>query len=357
MKSKKNPSPTVDDLQHMHTRADWEAQARKELRTGDTLENLLWKYVPEVPLGAFFNHESLSQPLAQAPPLASTKQQTPSPRNWGHTLYVTLEQLEGQEDYTTFCTEHEVNELLVDVGTGVRHIEKRILKKVQLLNIETIYRCEAQYSSFFKALTPHSKFVWEIEAPIKDQYTQGNCVDLTFMESQSLSLVWQLAYVLSRGEIWMRNAERKETWTIINMATADYYHEIAKLRAIRLCLAKLAALHHKPWFTDHLRILGAPGLSRATHLAPTMNLIRYTTDIMAMLLGGITDLMILPHGRGLSPRLTANISHIFAHEAHISDAREAAEGAYFFEYLTHRLSEEAWRVYEEWKKARRNRVN
>jgi methylmalonyl-CoA mutase len=128
---------------------------------------------------------------------------------------------------------------------------------------------------------------------------------------------------------------------------ANYFIEIAKLRALRLLWIQL--IQH--FGMDPLEIntpLRAKTLLKKSDAQNIYeNLIRNTTQAMASVLGGCDYLTIVPFDKGIkepnefSARLSRNISLILKEEAYLDQVIDPCAGSYLIENITHEIALES----------------
>ncbi|RMF74089.1 MAG: methylmalonyl-CoA mutase [Acidobacteria bacterium] len=129
--------------------------------------------------------------------------------------------------------------------------------------------------------------------------------------------------------------------------------DIARLRAARLCWARLAehAGADEPDRAARIHAAGVPAL-RTRH-DPWVNLLRGTVEAFAAIVGGAESVTTVPFDvrRGVPDaagrRLAAHTPWILAREAHLDRVIDPAGGSWFVEHLTARLARRAWQVAQE----------
>ena len=133
---------------------------------------------------------------------------------------------------------------------------------------------------------------------------------------------------------------------IVSMAIGtDAFVEIAKLRALRLLLAKLASTQGG---ASPVRMVHAIGARRdLSKDDPHVGVLRGTLAAFAALVGGADALTVLPHDlvsekEPLARRIARNTPLVLELESRLHAVADAAGGAYFFERLTLDLARAAW---------------
>lgn len=147
--------------------------------------------------------------------------------------------------------------------------------------------------------------------------------------------------------------------TIVRLAVGtSYFLEIAKLRALRVLLARFGAGYG---------LDAAPFLVHAETSAfyeaaatPYTNLLRSTTEAMAGVIGGCDWLTVRPYDAvlsesvpesvGTSPsefaqRIARNVSTLLLEESQLGRVADPSAGSYYIETLTHQLVESAWALF------------
>ncbi len=132
-----------------------------------------------------------------------------------------------------------------------------------------------------------------------------------------------------------------------------YFFEIAKLRAARLLLSRVAeAFLPEGEAAPHIPIEARTANYNKSVYDPHTNLLRATTEAMAAAIGG-ADLIIVSPFDSLfrapgdhSQRLSRNIQLVLKHEAYLDQVADPAAGSYLFETLTDSLAKSAWELFQ-----------
>jgi len=138
-----------------------------------------------------------------------------------------------------------------------------------------------------------------------------------------LTAVAQLAAVLAAGA-------RCAPAVLLTM-DANFFHEIAKLRAARALWSRVCPRPIQLWAATPAR----------TSIDPEMDLLRATTEALSAVLGGC-DVLVVGKA-GYSEHLARSLGRILAEEAHLSHVADAGGGCYYIEALTASLIEAAWK--------------
>ena len=143
----------------------------------------------------------------------------------------------------------------------------------------------------------------------------------------------------------------------------DYFHQIAKLRAIRwhvdriITTAREKASNPAGDKTPHtLPVVSISGLLNRSFLSPQINMLRNTQEAMASLLGGTEALATLPfdlrtHAPGrrfFSHRMALHKVNILRHEAYIAvPPQDPVAGSYFLETLVSKMARRSWEIFRQ----------
>ncbi len=157
-----------------------------------------------------------------------------------------------------------------------------------------------------------------------------------------------LANALSKGVEMLRQYESSAIYFNIETGN-DYLLEIARLRALRLLWEKVQAALG---FTDIIPAFLQVSFSRTSYTEDTYsNMIRSTAMAMAAVNGGVDRLFVLPadaltnEPRSFTRRIARNVQHILMNESYFAQVEDPAAGSYFFDMLTYKVAEEAWKEY------------
>jgi methylmalonyl-CoA mutase len=132
-------------------------------------------------------------------------------------------------------------------------------------------------------------------------------------------------------------------------ATVDQFATIAKLRAARRLLARLAEVAGAPNAAGRVPLHAVTSRAMATRYDAAVNVVRATVACFAAAVGGADAITVLPHdalrGGGASElgrRLARNTQSVLALETHASTVIDAAGGSWYVERFTEQLAERAW---------------
>jgi methylmalonyl-CoA mutase len=152
---------------------------------------------------------------------------------------------------------------------------------------------------------------------------------------------------------------------------ANYFLEIAKLRAARLLWAKVVEAYEPKCecgddcFYDgkckdgicnccaKMVIHSENTIWNKTVYDPYVNMLRTQTEAMSAVLGGTDSLTVLPFNAVYEPttdfseRIARNQQILLKEEAHFDKIADPSAGAYYIETLTDSIAEQAWKLFLE----------
>lgn len=132
-----------------------------------------------------------------------------------------------------------------------------------------------------------------------------------------------------------------------------FFEEIAKMRALRRMWAKLGKEKYKAKKDRSCQLVIAVHTSgrTMTYQQPLNNIVRATIETLAGAIGGCTaiDNATLDNAHAepsvLAARMSLNTQHIVADETGVTDVVDPLAGSYFVEYLTNKVEEEAYKIW------------
>jgi len=134
---------------------------------------------------------------------------------------------------------------------------------------------------------------------------------------------------------------------------ADFFLEIAKLRAMRLAWARLIAAAGGSRDAQCVPIHARTSERCWSRRDPWVNLLRGTTVSMAAALGGADSIVTAPFDRAvgrsdeLARRMAIDTQTILDEETRASVVRDPAAGSGYVETVTRELASSAWRVFRD----------
>jgi methylmalonyl-CoA mutase len=134
--------------------------------------------------------------------------------------------------------------------------------------------------------------------------------------------------------------------------SANYFMEIAKLRAARLLWAQLVkAYEPNDESSCQMTIHAETGSWNKTVYDAYVNMLRTQTEAMSASLGGADSITVLPFNAvyeqptEFSDRIARNQQLLLKEESHFSKIVDPAAGSYYIEELTAAIAENAWKLF------------
>lgn len=210
----------------------------------------------------------------------------------------------------------------------------------------------ARTGNWFSNKTEDFKNLKETEALLREGI-KGICVNANIFANAGATEAQQIGIALAMSYEYLHELELKSTrgfW--LNLAVgADFFAEIAKLRALRRLWQKLQTELGLP--TLELRLYAETALRNKTILDRYNNLIRTTSESMAAVIGGATEVSVKAFNftfeapTFFGERIAKNQQSILQHESHFQKVRDMAAGSYFLEDLTEKMAEKGWQFFKE----------
>lgn len=137
---------------------------------------------------------------------------------------------------------------------------------------------------------------------------------------------------------------------VFNIAVgADYFFEIAKLRALRKLWDTMASEYG---INTPATIHCETALNNKTIYDYNNNILRTSIESMAAVVGGCDALFVHPYDvlfkqpNDFSNRIARNVQLVLKHEAHLNKINDAANGSYFIENLSQEIAEKSWELFQ-----------
>lgn len=143
--------------------------------------------------------------------------------------------------------------------------------------------------------------------------------------------------------------------TVLSVSVGtSYFMEMAKLRALRVLVARLSPAATGQSVLVHCQT----STFYESTATPYTNLLRATTEAMAAVIGGADVLTVRPYDAVLavphpgtstefSERIARNVSTMLKVESYLDKVADPAAGSYYIESLTQQLIEAAWALFQQ----------
>jgi methylmalonyl-CoA mutase len=181
-----------------------------------------------------------------------------------------------------------------------------------------------------------------------------------FFNNAGASVVQELGYTLSMANDYLAKLTTRGIsidsvckHMLFNFGTgANYFLEIAKIRAFRLLWSKIVEAY-KPTDNSSCKTIVHSITSEwnQTVYDPYVNVLRATTESMAAVIGGADSLTVRPFDFAYRPtskfsgRLARNIQIILKEEAYLDRIVDPGAGSYYIENLTDSIIDESWKLF------------
>ncbi|MBD3410380.1 MAG: methylmalonyl-CoA mutase, partial [Ignavibacteriales bacterium] len=134
---------------------------------------------------------------------------------------------------------------------------------------------------------------------------------------------------------------------------ANYFMELAKLRAARMIRSEIARAFDAVPAAAKAEIHAQTSRFNQTLRDPYVNMLRATTEAFSAIAGGVESLAVAPFDERFGPpsefsrRVARNAQVVLAEEAHLERVVDPAGGSYYVEALTAELAEKGWALFQE----------
>jgi methylmalonyl-CoA mutase len=203
----------------------------------------------------------------------------------------------------------------------------------------------------FPFVRGHGSRRWNLESPGE---VVAGAVRVDVIHEQGGTIVQELGYGMALGV--EKLVERLDAGASVDEAAkgirfvfaigANYFFEIAKLRAARLLWAHaVSAFQPQNESSCLMEIHACTALSNKGIYDPFANVLRATTEAMAAVIGGCDFLEVRPFC--FSDRLALNIRRLITKESHLDGVADPAGGSYYVEWLTDALARKGWELFQE----------
>jgi methylmalonyl-CoA mutase len=176
------------------------------------------------------------------------------------------------------------------------------------------------------------------------------------------SIVEELAFSLSEGVEYIHQLTDRSLiidkisprLTFTFATGANYFLEIAKLRAARLLWANIVkACKSGNDNLSRMHIVVTTSKWNMTLYDPYVNILRSTTESMSAIIGGADTLSIVPFDNpfgkvsDIAERIARNQQLVLMEESHLHKVIDPAAGSYYIETLTNLIAKKAWEKFTE----------
>ncbi len=176
------------------------------------------------------------------------------------------------------------------------------------------------------------------------------------------TIVQELAFTLAAGHEYLVKLQEQgltadraaHTLRFKVSVSANYFMEIAKLRAARMLWATIVR-QYKPESAcaEKMRIHAESSRWNMTVYDPYVNMLRGTTEAMSAAIGGVHSMEVLPFDAAYAQagdfgsRIARNVQLLLKHESHFDNVVDPSGGSYYIETLTQQIAEQAWALFRQ----------
>lgn len=133
---------------------------------------------------------------------------------------------------------------------------------------------------------------------------------------------------------------------------ANFFMEIAKLRAARMVYAQIAEAYGASEEARKLHVFARTSAFTKTAYDPYVNILRTTTEAFSGVVGGVDAMEVAPldepfgSSEELTRRIARNIQVMMQEEFHLTQPVDPAGGSWYVETLTAQLAESIWAYFQ-----------
>jgi len=344
----------------------WKQKIQYELKGADYNETLIWESPEGIKVKPFYHIDEAKDPVT-----AATKQR---PFLIGQDIYVQdIEKSIYRANNTTArgaealrftipTAETDIKTLLAGIDTAIP-----AYFYLQFFSIDFVKQLDAiaatNGATYYVLLDPIGHLAehgnWHpgpdnfhaLDA-INKQCKHINAVTVngTLYQNAGANMGQQIAYTLAHANEYFNRSYGQKPLILQVAVGANYFFEIAKLRALRLLYALIAKEYNLP---QECHILATPTCRNKTIYDYNVNMLRTTTECMSAILGGADTIINLPYdalyhkSNEFADRIARNQLLILKNESYFDKVNNPANGAYYIEELTQQLAEKALALFKD----------
>ncbi len=314
------------------TLSDWENLVQKQLKTEDIYSVLQKENLEGITVRPY--HASVQKPLSLLPKVEESTQLV---SRYNESL------------------EQDVIAFLLDMN--VENLEE---KSIYINNKELAEHISPEETnSYYSLIDVFSETNGEMDRQLGTEllakaFNRNICVNVSLHQNAGASIYQQLSIALAKAKDLAEafGPEVLDKLVFRFAVSANYFFEIAKIRAFKLVFAQLAKefdLQSVPY------IFVETSLRNKSKNDPENNLIRSTAELSAAMIGGadavFSNDFMLENGNSLSSEVSFKQQIVLAYESIINVFEDGANGSYYVEDLTRQLAAKAWAFFIEMEQA------
>jgi methylmalonyl-CoA mutase len=390
------------------TKADWQAQATKDLKGKDLRQTLNWQTAEGFEVESYYTIDDLNHKKVTA--VQAAQRQKPG---WLNQSVVKYKDEKSTNSQIVNILQKGTDSVLIDLSEiDCSQINfSKLLHNIKLSETAVAFKTNNQAQVIISEL---QKFInYKIKGNLADdglatfmqtgylsehyfetcaeitKKTQESpqfktiCVDGQVFQNAGGNAVQELAFMLSAALTYLDKLtdlglSADEVFSKIQFSISvgtNYFMEIAKQRALRYLWSMvmghgslvngLEIKNQKSEIDNYSSSGGWDGTPQWAFITattspfydaaitPYTNLLRATTEAMSAVMGGCDVLTVRPFDDVYQPssefseRVARNISVILSEEAHLDKTADPSAGSYYIEKLTLELAEAAWDLFVE----------
>jgi len=186
------------------------------------------------------------------------------------------------------------------------------------------------------------------------------CISSNLFHNSGANITNELGLLLSKSvEFFDKLTDLKLQFSQIIKSTvfsfavgSNYFFEIAKLKAFKLNILKIADAYNSTVSAEDIFIHCNTSFRTKSALDFNVNLLRNTNEAMAAVLGGCNSLWVQPHDEAAGKpssktfrRIALNVSNILKEESHLDKVVDPTEGSYYIETIINEISNASWQLF------------
>ncbi len=305
------------------TLSDWENLVQKQLKTEDIYSVLQKENLEGITVRPY--HAAVQNPLSLLPKVEESTQLV---SRYAESL---------EEDVIAF---------LLDMN--VENLEE---KNIYINNKELAEHISPEETnSYYSLIDIFSETTGEMDGQLGTEllakaFNRNICVDVSLHQNAGAAIYQQLGIALAKAKdlAEVYGSEVLDKLVFRFAVSANFFFEIAKIRAFKLVFAQLAKefdLQSIPY------IFVETSLRNKSTNDPENNLIRSTVELSAAMIGGADAVFsndyLLESGTSLSTEISFKQQIVLAYESIINVFEDGANGSYYVEDITRQLADKSW---------------
>lgn len=310
------------------TLSDWENLVQKQLKTDDIHSVLQKENLEGITVKPY--HGSVARPLSLLPKVEESTQLV---SRYAESL---------EEDVIAFL-----------LDKNVENLEE---KNIYINNKDLAEHISPEETnSYYSLIDIFSESTGEMDRQLGTEllakaFNRNLCVDISLHQNAGAAIYQQLGIALAKAKdlVEVYGAEVLDKLVFRFAVSANYFFEIAKIRAFKLVYAQFAkeyGLRSIPY------IFVETSLRNKSKNDPENNLIRSTVELSAAMIGGADAVFsndyLLESGNSLSTEVSFKQQIVLAYESIINVFEDGANGSYYVEDITRQLASKAWAFFVE----------